>query len=102
MRNLMICTPHQILFRFQSIRMRWVGHVALMRREEVYTVFWWRNLRERSFGRPRHRWEDNSKMEFQEVGWGREWIDLAGDRDRWWALINVVKNIPFHKMRAVS
>jgi len=37
----------------------------------------------RSLGRPRRRWEDNIKMEFQEVGGGRgEWMELAQDRDR--------------------
>jgi hypothetical protein len=35
---------------------------------EVFTRFWWGNLRERDhFGRPRHRWEDNIKMDLQEV-----------------------------------
>jgi len=36
------------------------------------------------FGRSRHRWENNIKMNLQEVGWrGVEWINLAEDRDRW-------------------
>ena len=44
----------------------------------------------RPFGRPRHRWEDNSKKDLQEVGCGSmAWIELAHDRDRW-ALVNVV------------
>ena len=34
------------------------------------TGFWWGNLRERPLGRPRHRWEDNIKMDLQEVGGG--------------------------------
>jgi hypothetical protein len=42
-------------------------------------------------GRPRRRWEDKIKMDFQEVGCGGiNLIDLAHDRDRWWALLNVV------------
>jgi len=45
-------------------------------------------------GRPRRRWEDNIKMDLQEVGCGgMDWIDLAQDRERWWALVNVVMNI---------
>jgi hypothetical protein len=41
----------------------------------------------RPFGRPRRRWDDNIKMEIQEVGWeGMDWIDMAQDRDRWRAL----------------
>jgi len=48
----------------------------------------------RPLGRPRHRCEDNIKMDLQEVGWrGMDWIDLAQDRDRWWALVNVVMNL---------
>ena len=45
-------------------------------------------------GRPRHRWNDNIKMDLQEVGCeGLDWIDLAQDRDRWRALVNVVMSI---------
>jgi hypothetical protein len=47
----------------------------------------------RPLGRPRHRWEDNIKMDLQEVGWGMDWIDLAQDRDRWRALVNAVMNL---------
>ena len=37
----------------------------------------------RSLGRPRRRWEDNIKMDLQEVGGGGVWMDFAQDRDRW-------------------
>ena len=41
----------------------------------------------RPLGRPRPRWEDNIKRDLQKVGcWGMDWIELAQDRDRWWAL----------------
>jgi hypothetical protein len=44
--------------------------------------------------RPRRRWEDNIKMDLQEVGsWGMEWIELARERDRWRALVNAVMNL---------
>jgi hypothetical protein len=40
------------------------------------------------------RWEDNIKMDLQEVGWGdMDWIDMAQDRDRWRALVSAVMNL---------
>jgi len=48
----------------------------------------------RPLGRPRRRWEDNIKMDLQEVGCGgMDWIELAPDRDRWWAFVNAVMNL---------
>jgi hypothetical protein len=48
----------------------------------------------RPLGRPRLRWEDNIKMYLQEVGCGNmDWIELAQDRDRWWAPVNAVMNL---------
>jgi hypothetical protein len=45
-------------------------------------------------GRPRRRWEDNIKMDIQEVGWGdMDWIYMAQGRDRWRALVNVAMNL---------
>jgi len=46
----------------------------------------------RSLERPRLRWEDNIKMDFQEVGGGGDWMELAQDMDRWRALVNTVTN----------
>jgi hypothetical protein len=46
-------------------------------------------------GRHRHRWENNIRMDFWEIGWeGVDWIHLAQDRDKWWALVNTVMNLP--------
>jgi len=48
----------------------------------------------RSLGRPRRRWEDNIKMDHQEVGYeGLDWIELAQDRDRWRAVVNAVMRL---------
>ena len=48
----------------------------------------------RPLGRPRRRWEDNIKMDLQEVGCGdMDWIELAQGRDRWGALVNAVMNL---------
>jgi hypothetical protein len=42
----------------------------------------------RLFERPRRRWEDNIKMDLQEVGWGMDWTELVQGRDRWRPLVN--------------
>ena len=48
---------------------------------------------QRPLGRPRRRWEDNIKMDLQEVGGCRgDWMELAQDRDRWRALVGRVRN----------
>jgi hypothetical protein len=48
----------------------------------------------RPLGRHRCRWEDNIKIDLQEVGCGgMDWIGLAQDRDRWRALVNAVMNL---------
>jgi len=45
----------------------------------------------RPLGRPRRRWENNIKMDFQDLGCGgMDWIELAQDSDRWRALVNMV------------
>jgi hypothetical protein len=48
----------------------------------------------RPLGRARHRWEGNIKMDLQDMGWeGMDCMDLAQERDRWWALVNAVMNL---------
>ena len=76
----------------KSVRMRLAGHMACMGdRSGVYIVLLVNPERKRSLGRPRCRWEDNIKVDLQEVGWrGMDWIDLAQDRDRWWDVVNAV------------
>ena len=57
----------------------------------------------RPFERPRHRWEDNVKMDLQEVGGGcGDWIELAVDRDRWRALVSTMMNFRVPKMWGIS
>ena len=48
---------------------------------------------EKSLGRSRRRWENNIKMDLEEVGWGMDLIDLTQDRDRWLALVNMVMKL---------
>jgi hypothetical protein len=75
--------------------MRWIGHVARMgQRRVAYRVFVGKSEGKRRLGRPRYRWEDNSKMDLQEVGWrSMDWIDMAQDRDRWRTLVIAVMKI---------
>jgi hypothetical protein len=71
----------------KSRTVRWAGHVA-------YSILVGRPEGRRPIGRPRRRWEDNIKMNLQEVGWwGMDWIDMAQDRDRWRAVVNAVINL---------
>ena len=57
----------------------------------------------RPLGRPRRRWEDNIKMDLQEVGRScGDWIELAQDRDRWPALVGTVRNLRVPKRWGIS
>jgi hypothetical protein len=79
----------------KSRRMRWAGHVARMGEGRGgHRLLVGKPEGKRPLERPRHRWEGNIKMDLQEVGGGRgDWMELAQDRDRWWALVNTVNNL---------
>ena len=70
-------------------------HVARMgERRGRYRVLVGKPGGKRPLGEPRRRWEDNIKMDLQEVGCGiMDWIELAQDKDSWWALVNAVMNL---------
>ena len=63
----------------KSRRMRWAGHVARMREDRgVHRVLVGKPEGKRPLGKPKSRWEDNIKMDLEEVGRGRgDWMDLA-------------------------
>jgi hypothetical protein len=84
--------------------MRWAGHVvSIGERRGVYRVLVGKPDGKRQLGRPRRRWEDNIKMDLQEVGSGDvDWIELAEDRVSWRALVNAVMNLGFHKLRGLT
>jgi len=63
-------------------------------RRGVYRVLVGKPEGRRPLGTPRRRWVDNIKMDLQEVGCGgMGWIELAQDRDRWWAIVNSEMNL---------
>jgi len=81
-----------------------VGYVARMgERRGVHRVLVWKPEGKRPMGRPRRRWEDNIKMDVQEVGGGiGDWMELAQDRERWRALVSTVMNLRVPKIRGIS
>jgi hypothetical protein len=79
----------------KSRRMRWAGHVTGMGEGRgVYRVLVGRPEGKRPLGRPRHRWEDNIKMDLREIRIdGANWIKLAQDGVQWRACVNTVMNL---------
>jgi len=77
--------------------MRWAGNVARMGEGRgMYRDLVGKPERKNPSGRLRRRWEDNIKMDLQELGCeGMDWIELAEDRDRWRALGNGVMKLQF-------
>ena len=71
------------------------GHIARMgERRGVYRVLVGKPEGKRPLGRPRRRWEDNIKIDLQEVEcWSMDWIELAQDRDSGWALVKAIMNL---------
>ena len=92
--NDLYCSPN-IVGVIKSRRMRFAGHVAHMGEGRgAYRVLVGKPEGKRPLVRPRHRWEVNIKMDLQEAGCGgMDWIEVAQDRDRWQALVNVVMNL---------
>ena len=73
--------------------MRWAGHVARMEDgRNAFKILTGTPTGKRPLGRPRHRWEDNIRMDFKEIGVNtRNWVE--SDQDYWKALVNVTLNL---------
>ncbi|KAJ4434404.1 hypothetical protein ANN_22965 [Periplaneta americana] len=84
-----------IIRNIKSRRLRWAGHVARMgESRNAYRVLVGRSEGKRPLGRPRRRWEDNIKMDLREVRYdSRDWINVAQDRDQWWAYVRAAMNL---------
>ena len=60
----------------------------------MYRILVGKPVGKRPLGRPMLGWEDNTKMDLQEIGFGdMNWIELAQDRGRWRAFVNAVMNV---------
>ncbi|KAJ4447346.1 hypothetical protein ANN_09351 [Periplaneta americana] len=77
-----------------TARLRWAGHVARMNEfRNAYRVLIGRPEGNRPLGRPRHKWDDNIKMDLREMGYDdRDWINVAQDRDQWRAYMRAAMN----------
>ena len=78
----------------KSRRLRWTGHVTRMEECSAFKILTGKPTGNRPLGRPRCRWEDNIRMDLEEIGIKtRNWVDWAQDRNYWRALVNVALNL---------
>jgi len=78
------------VIKSRRTRMAWHGTYTGERRG-TYSVLVGKPDENRKFGRPRHRWEDNIKMDYKEICWkGVDSTDVVQDGDRWWAMVSVI------------
>jgi hypothetical protein len=79
----------------KSRRRSWAGHVECMcKGRGVCRVLVGRPKSKRPLGRPRHRWENNIKINLREIGINRaNWTQLAQDRVQWWASVSTIMNL---------
>ena len=88
-------SPPNIIRVAKSRRMRWVGHAARMGdRRDAHKVLVGVPEGKRPLERRKHRWEDNMKMDLQQMRWGcMDWLGLAPDTDEWRAVLNAVMSL---------
>ena len=79
----------------KSRRLRWAGHVARMAEgRSAFKILTSKSIGKRPLGRPRSRWEDNIRMDLEEIGINAgNWVDSAQDRNYWRALVNAALNL---------
>ena len=79
----------------KSRTLRWSGHVARMEEDRsAFKILTSKPTGKRPLGRPRRRWEDNIRMDLEEMGINAgNWVDSAHDRNYWRALVNAALNL---------
>ena len=79
----------------KSRRLRWAGHVARMEEgKSAFKILKGKPTGKRPLGRPRRRWEDNIRMDLEEIGFNSgNWVDSAQDRNYLRALVNAALNL---------
>jgi hypothetical protein len=79
----------------KSIRLRWAGHVARMEEgRSTFKILTVTPAGKKPSGSPRRRWEDNTRMDLDEIGIDtRNWVDSVQDRNYWRALVNEAFNL---------
>ena len=79
----------------KSRRRRWTGLVVRMEKgRSAFKILTGTPAGKRPLGRPRHRWEDNIRIDHKEIGINtRKWVDLAHDREYWRIFVNVALNL---------
>ena len=75
--------------------MRWAGHVTRIEEgRSAFKILTGKPTGKRPLGRPRRRWEDNIRMDLEEIGINAgNWVDSAQDNDYWRALVNAALNL---------
>ena len=79
----------------KSRRLRWAGHVARMEEgRRTLKILTGKPTGNRPLGRPRRRWEDNIRIDLEEIGINAgNWVDSAQDRNYWRAFVNAALNL---------
>ena len=79
----------------KSRRLRWAGYLARMEEgRSAFKILTGKPTGKRPLGRPRRRWEDNIRMDLEEIDISASnWVDWAQDRNYWRALVNAALNL---------
>jgi hypothetical protein len=95
MRSFITCTFAKYNYNYQVKEDEMGGACSTNgEKSNAYRILVGKPEGKRPLGRSRRRWEDNIRMYLRKIGWGgKDWIDLAQDRDQWRVLVNTVMNL---------